>query len=245
MSIARRAAFGSFRAGWIMVREGVVAALAGRPALRPAEARLAHRAAVHQAPGAAPRPQRPACRARSRGSGPPMSSSASSWRRGPTSSATTSRSISRMLQDRMETFPKAEAVAAIEGSLGRPVGELLREPRRTGRRRLDRPGARRRGRPRRRDRQGRREGDPARRAPRFPARPRKLFPRRAAAGALHPRRRAACARSRSPRRSPRPPRSRWICGSRRRRFPSSARTQGRSRLPRARRSTGSAPAATC
>ncbi|MHA6687832.1 2-polyprenylphenol 6-hydroxylase [Mesorhizobium sp. A556] len=29
-----------------------------------------------------------------------------------------------MLQDKMHTFPKGEAIAAIEGSLGRPVGEL-------------------------------------------------------------------------------------------------------------------------
>ncbi|QDZ00768.1 2-polyprenylphenol 6-hydroxylase [Nitratireductor mangrovi] len=31
------------------------------------------------------------------------------------------------LQDRMETFPRSQAVAAIEGSLGRPVGELFEE----------------------------------------------------------------------------------------------------------------------
>ena len=41
----------------------------------------------------------------------------------------------------METFPKAEAVAAIEASLGRRIGELYASFGEAGRRRLDRPGA--------------------------------------------------------------------------------------------------------
>ena len=66
----------------------------------------------------------------------------------------------------METFPKAEAVAADRG-LARPADRrALCELRRAGRRRLDRAGASGDGRARRRDREGRRQGDPARRAPR-------------------------------------------------------------------------------
>ena len=133
-----------------MVREGVVAALpgdelSGLPKLGWRIARLFTRRRALSA-----RPQRPAGRRGRRGSARPTSSSASSWRRGPMWSATTSRSISRMLQDRMATFPTAEAVAAIEGSLGRPIGELYVELRRAGRRRLDRAGASGRGRARRR-----------------------------------------------------------------------------------------------
>ena len=54
-----------------------------------------------------------------------MSSSASSWRRGRTSSATTSRSILPTAGPAWRPFRRREAVAAIEGSLGRPVGDLF------------------------------------------------------------------------------------------------------------------------
>ena len=83
------------RAGWIMVREGVVAALPGDQLVRPAEVRLARRAAVHAGAARCAAAAASGSPTRSRGSGRPMSSSASSWRRGRTSSAPTSRSTSR------------------------------------------------------------------------------------------------------------------------------------------------------
>ena len=237
------AGFRLFRAGWIMVREGVVAALPGDQLCRPAEIRLARRAAVHQAQGASPRPQRAACR---RGHAAravlcqarPVPGDAAGRRR------QRHRARPRPAAGPHGDLPEGRGGRGDRG-LARPADRrALREFRRAGRRRLDRAGASGDRRARRRDREGRRQGDPAGRAPPVPARPRKLFPRRAAAGALHPRGAPAAAGARSPRRWPRPPRSRWTCGWRRPRFPSSPRTRATIRASACRRSTGSAPAAT-
>ena len=227
-----------------MVREGVVAALPGRPALRPAEVRLARSRGCSRGARRCAAAAASGLPTRSRGSGPPMSSSASSWRRGPTSSAPTSPLDLALLQDRMETFPKAEAVAEIEASLGRPIGELYEsfgEPVAAASIAQVHPAT------------VMRNGEPVKVAVKV-IRPgvRRLFLRdlkaisspRACRSASSPRR-AGCVRSRSPRRSPRPPGSRWTCGSRLPHFPSLPRTRATIPASAFLRSTGSAPAATC
>ena len=121
MSASSAPRFRLVRAGWVLVREGVVAALPGDELAGLPKFGWRVGAAVRPPPRARRRPQRPAGRGGRRGSGRPMSSSASSWRRGPMSSATTSRSTSRMLQDRMATFPTAEADGR-DRRLARPPG---------------------------------------------------------------------------------------------------------------------------
>ena len=118
------AGFRLVRAGWIMVREGVVAALPGRPACRPAEVRLAHRAAASRGAGrcAASRSERLAGAVTRLG--PSYVKLGQFLATRPDVVGTDIALDLALLQDRMETFPKAEAVAAIEGSLGRPIGEL-------------------------------------------------------------------------------------------------------------------------
>lgn len=119
------AALGLVRAGWIMVREGVVAAmpgdqLTGLPKLGWRIARLF-------------------TKRRARRTGRSDRLAAAIARLGPsyvklgqflaTRPDVVGNDIAldlALLQDRMATFPMADSVAAIEGSLGRPVGELFR-----------------------------------------------------------------------------------------------------------------------
>jgi ubiquinone biosynthesis protein len=117
------AGFRLVRAGWIMVREGVVAALPGdqlyglpklgwriarlftrRKALRRERSERLADAATHLGPSYVKLGQFLATR--------------------PDVVGTDIAADLAALQDRMETFPKAEAVAAIEGSLGRSIGDL-------------------------------------------------------------------------------------------------------------------------
>ncbi|MBL8577925.1 MAG: 2-polyprenylphenol 6-hydroxylase [Mesorhizobium sp.] len=118
------AALRLFRAGWIMTREGVVAALpgdqlSGLPLLGWRVARLFTKR-----------------RARRAGRGDRLAAAIA--RLGPSYVKLGQFLATRpdvvgndmaldlaLLQDRMKTFPRAEAVAAIEGSLGQPVGALF------------------------------------------------------------------------------------------------------------------------
>ena len=100
---------------------------AGRGTDRPAEIRLARWRGCSPAAARWPMSAATGWPRRWSGSGPPTSSSASSWRRGPTSSATTWRSTSPCCRTRCTPSRKAEAVAAIEASLGRKIGDLYAE----------------------------------------------------------------------------------------------------------------------
>jgi len=112
------------RAGWIMVREGVVAALPGDQLSGPAK--LGWRVA------------RLFTKRRALRTGRSDRLAAAIARLGPsyvklgqflaTRPDVVGNDIAldlALLQDRMNTFPMADSVAAIEGSLGRPVGELF------------------------------------------------------------------------------------------------------------------------
>jgi ubiquinone biosynthesis protein len=118
------AGFRLIRAGWIMVREGVIAALPGDQF--PGLPRLVWRIAKLLA------------RPRSRSRGRPELLADAVARLGPsyvklgqflaTRPDVVGNDIAvdlALLQDRMETFPKADAVAVIEASLGRPIGDLF------------------------------------------------------------------------------------------------------------------------
>jgi ubiquinone biosynthesis protein len=120
------AGFRLVRAGWVLVREGVVAAFpgdqfSGLPKLGWRAARLLARR-----------------RALKHGRGDRLAHAVA--RLGPsyvklgqflaTRPDVVGNDIAvdlAMLQDKMQTFPKAEAVAAVETSLGRPVGDLYAE----------------------------------------------------------------------------------------------------------------------
>ncbi len=118
------AGFRLMRAGWIMVREGVIAALPGDQF--PGLPRFGWRVAKVLA------------RRRSRRRGRSERLADAVARLGPsyvklgqflaTRPDVVGNDIAvdlAMLQDKMETFPKQQAVALIESSLGRPVGELF------------------------------------------------------------------------------------------------------------------------
>ena len=118
------AGFRLMRAGWIMVREGVIAALPGDQF--PGLPRFGWRVAKVLA------------RRRSRRRGRSERLADAVARLGPsyvklgqflaTRPDVVGNDIAvdlAMLQDKMETFPKEQAVALIESSLGRPVGELF------------------------------------------------------------------------------------------------------------------------
>ena len=111
------------RAGWIMVREGVVAALpgdqlAGLPKFGWRVARLfTKRRAIRR--GRSERLAGAVTRL-----GPSYVKLGQFLATRPDVVGTDIALDLALLQDQMETFPKAEAVAAIEGSLGRPLGEL-------------------------------------------------------------------------------------------------------------------------
>jgi ubiquinone biosynthesis protein len=111
------------RAGWIMVREGVVAALPGdqltglpkfgwRVARLFTKRRAIRRGRSERLAGAVTR------------LGPSYVKLGQFLATRPDVVGTDIALDLALLQDQMETFPKAEAVAAIEGSLGRPLGEL-------------------------------------------------------------------------------------------------------------------------
>ncbi len=118
------AGFRLVRAGWIMVREGVIAALPGDqfPALPKFGWRVAKLLARR--------------RSRRRGRSERLADAVA--RLGPsyvklgqflaTRPDVVGNDIAvdlAMLQDKMDTFPKEQAVALIEASLGRPIGELF------------------------------------------------------------------------------------------------------------------------
>ena len=158
------AAFRLARAGWIMVREGVVAALpgdqlSGLPKLGWRIARLfTKRKALRR--GRSDRLAAAIARL-----GPSYVKLGQFLATRPDVVGNDIALDLALLQDRMETFPMAEAVAAIEGSLGRPVGELflsLGEPVAAASIAQVHPAE---VDPRRRDHQGRGQGDPPRRAP--------------------------------------------------------------------------------
>ena len=118
--------FRLLRAGWIMVREGVVAAMPGDQ--------------LDGLPRTAWRLARVLARRRSRGRDRTERIGRAVERLGPSYvklgqflatrpdvvGAELALDLAR-LQDRMETFPTADAVAAIQGSLGRPIGDLFLE----------------------------------------------------------------------------------------------------------------------
>jgi ubiquinone biosynthesis protein len=114
------------RAGWIMVREGVVAAIPGEQ--------------LSGLPRFGWRVARLLTRRRAKGKDRSERLSDAVARLGPsyvklgqflaTRPDVVGNEIAvdlALLQDKMETFPKVDAVGAIEGSLGRPVGELFTE----------------------------------------------------------------------------------------------------------------------
>ncbi len=109
-------------AGFVLAREGAFAGV-DPDAMPPAPrfpVRLARLIERRKVDGEAERLTAP-----STGSGPPMSSSASSWRRGRTSSEATWPTTLGRLRDEIEPFPEAEARATIEKALGKPVDELF------------------------------------------------------------------------------------------------------------------------
>ena len=112
------------RAGWIMAREGVVAALPGDQLSGPPRAawRLARLFAR----------RRSSARGRTERIGRAVERLGPSYVKLGQFLATRPDVVGHdlaidlaRLQDRMETFPRAEAVAAIEGSLGRPLDDLF------------------------------------------------------------------------------------------------------------------------
>jgi len=116
--------FRLLRAGWIMAREGVVAALPGDQLV--GLPRAAWRLACLFAR------RRSSERGRSERIGRAVERLGPSYVKLGQFLATRPDVVGHdlaidlaRLQDRMETFPRAEAVAAIEGSLGRPVGDLF------------------------------------------------------------------------------------------------------------------------
>ena len=117
------AAFRLMRAGWVLVREGVVAAmpgdeLSGSPKLGWRMARLlARRRALRR--GRGDRLARAVARL-----GPSYVKLGQFLATRPDVVGNDIAVDLAMLQDKMQTFPKTEAVEAIEGSLGRPVGAL-------------------------------------------------------------------------------------------------------------------------
>jgi len=114
------------RAGWIMVREGVVAALPGDQLEGPP--RLAWRVARLLA---RPRTRRQARAERLAHAidrlGPSYVKLGQFLATRPDVVGTEMAQDLAALQDRMATFPHEEALAEIEGSLGRPAGELFAE----------------------------------------------------------------------------------------------------------------------
>ena len=118
------AAFRLARAGWIMVREGVVAAmpgdqLSGLPKLGWRVARLfTKRRALRK--GRSDRLAAAIARL-----GPSYVKLGQFLATRPDVVGNDIALDLALLQDRMETFPMADSVVAIEGSLGRPVGELF------------------------------------------------------------------------------------------------------------------------
>ena len=118
------AAFRLARAGWIMVREGVVAAmpgdqLSGLPKFGWRIARLfTKRKALRR--GRSDRLAAAIARL-----GPSYVKLGQFLATRPDVVGNDIALDLALLQDRMETFPMADSVAAIEGSLGRPVGELF------------------------------------------------------------------------------------------------------------------------
>ena len=118
------AALRLFRAGWIMVREGVVAALpgdqlSGLPKLGWRIARLFTR------PRAIRRGRSDRLAAALTRLGPSYVKLGQFLATRPDVVGNDMALDLALLQDRMATFPTSESVAAIEGSLGRPVGELF------------------------------------------------------------------------------------------------------------------------
>jgi len=116
--------FRLIRAGWIMAREGVVAALPGDQLSGPPRAawRLARLFAR----------RRSSARGRTERIGRAVERLGPSYVKLGQFLATRPDVVGHdlaidlaRLQDRMETFPRAEAVAAIEGSLGRPLDDLF------------------------------------------------------------------------------------------------------------------------
>ena len=111
------------RAGWIMVREGVVAAmpgdqLAGLPKFGWRVARLfTKRRALRR--GRSDRLAAAIARL-----GPSYVKLGQFLATRPDVVGNDIALDLALLQDRMETFPMADSVAAIEGSLGRPLGDL-------------------------------------------------------------------------------------------------------------------------
>ena len=118
------AAFRLLRAGWIMVREGVVAALpgdqlSGLPKFGWRVARLLTR------PRAIRRGRSDRLAAAIARLGPSYVKLGQFLATRPDVVGDDIAFDLALLQDRMETFPTAQSVDAIEGSLGRPVGELF------------------------------------------------------------------------------------------------------------------------
>ena len=117
------AGFRLVRAGWVLVREGVVAAfpgdqLSGMPKLGWRMARLlARRRALRH--GRSDRLAQAVARL-----GPSYVKLGQFLATRPDVVGNDIAVDLAMLQDKMQTFPKAEAAAAIEASLGRPLGEL-------------------------------------------------------------------------------------------------------------------------
>ena len=120
------AAFRLLRAGWILVREGVVAALpgdqlTGMPRLG---WRLARVMAKRRAAGRQRSDRMAAAMARL---GPSYVKLGQFLATRPDVVGGDIALDLASLQDRMETFPTAASLEAIEGSLGRPAGELFLE----------------------------------------------------------------------------------------------------------------------
>jgi ubiquinone biosynthesis protein len=117
------AAFRLARAGWVLVREGVVAAvpgdqLSGLP-------KFGWRVAVMLARRRALRERRTDRLARAVARlGPSYVKLGQFLATRPDVVGNDIALDLALLQDKMQTFPKAEAIAAVEASLGRPVGEL-------------------------------------------------------------------------------------------------------------------------
>ena len=117
------AAFRLVRAGWVLVREGVVAAfpgdqLSGMPKFGWRMARLlARRRALRH--GRGDRLARAVARL-----GPSYVKLGQFLATRPDVVGNDIAVDLAMLQDKMQTFPKAEAVAAVEASLGRPIRDL-------------------------------------------------------------------------------------------------------------------------
>jgi hypothetical protein len=233
------------RAGIILVREGVISSLPADDL--PCPAAIRSQVLPGCLPSAAPKARSAptGLPAPSSGLARPGSSLASSSPRGPMWSAPRLPTISQACRTEWRHSRNREARTAIEGSLGRPIGELYHALRSADRGSLDSTGSSRRSHRRNRVRKvavkvvrpGVRQ--------RFKRDLEAFYLVSETAGTVHSGVAPVAARWRSPKRSSRPHASKWTCGWRPRRCRRWPTTPATIRASGCLRSIGSAPGAMC